>query len=156
MLRDPAKSKQKTGHRPGSVPLDGPFEVRSASGTSVELVHSKTGLVRSAHAESLVYLRTDVADYEQARARRAAEGTVPIADDETSAPIRRTPGQLMQQRAPAVPRAGPTESSAQLQARVKEVAVGRHIAFRGEALKRCRVGEVVHVNNDARSATVRL
>ena len=45
MLRDPKRSKVRVGHRPGRLPAEGPFEVKTAHGSVVELQHFKTGAV---------------------------------------------------------------------------------------------------------------
>ncbi len=53
MLRNPARTKTRVGHRPGKFPVEGPFEVRAATGTSVDITDVSTGAKRSGvHAEN--------------------------------------------------------------------------------------------------------
>ena len=104
MLRDPARTKTKVGHRPGKIPVEGPFEVRAATGTSVDLADVATGAKRSGvHAENLVYLRYDVADYEKARVRRSADSIIPVAEAPRGESERKSFGQLMENRAVSLP-----------------------------------------------------
>ena len=42
MLRDPARTKTKIGHRPGKIPAEGPYEVVSAHGSSAKVAHTVT------------------------------------------------------------------------------------------------------------------
>ena len=65
MIRDPARSKSRVGHRPGSIPAEGPFEVVSAKGSSAQVRNIKTGEIRDVHGENVIYLRSVVADYEE-------------------------------------------------------------------------------------------
>ena len=155
MLRDPARTKTKIGHRPGKIPAEGPYEVVSAHGSSAKVVHVITKENREGvHAENLIYLRSDVADYERKRAERSADSIVPIADAE---PARESFGQLMSRRkVPAVPKAVVPEEAARTRARLRDVAVGRHIAYKGEVAKRCRVGAVTAVDNEARKLVVQV
>ena len=155
MLRDPARTKAKIGHKPGKTPAEGPFEVTEAHGSSARLSHVVSKEVREGvHAENLIYLRSDVADYERKRAERSADSIVPVAESE---PARASFGQLMSRRkVPAVPRAEVPEEAARTRARLKDVAVGRHIAYKGEIAKRCRVGSVIAVDAEARKVVVQV
>ena len=130
-----------------------PYEVVAASGTSADLVHLTTKEPRSrVHSENLIYLRTDIADYERRRALRAPESIVPVA---SSTDERRTLGQLVSERSlPAPPRAVDPDSASKARARLKGVAEGRYVAYRGELPRRCRVGRALRVDNDARLLSV--
>ena len=158
MLRDPALTKAIAGHAPGKRPAEGPFEIVAQRGNSVDLVEMSSGRERKeVHAETLIYLDGEVADYERRRVLRAKRGDIPEPSAEGERP---SFGELMERRdrSPAekavVPPALVPASAERTRARLREVALGRHVAYSGEVPKRCRVGQITAIDNDAQLLTV--
>ena len=147
LYKDPKLTKAVAGHAPGRRPLRGPFVitevVETSHGKVTNRVHMKdceTGLVlRDIHGETLISLPGAVDDLE-------------ISPDLEA--DRRSAGQLLEAaRAPAVPDAN---AGHRLQRRMRDVHVGRSIAYEAESKKFCRVGKVLAVGDDRSSVTIHM
>ncbi|CAK0865466.1 unnamed protein product, partial [Prorocentrum cordatum] len=133
MFKDPKLSKAVAGHAPGRRPLRGPFEVLSTKGNVATLRDPETRQVlKDIHGDFLIGVPGLVDDTER---------IVKLEEDDGRG--RASAGQLLAARlAPGGGEVAEAQAP-RLRARMREVKVGRLVAYEGEEAKRCRVGKVL-------------
>ncbi|CAK0840013.1 unnamed protein product, partial [Prorocentrum cordatum] len=144
LFKDPKLSKAVAGHAPGRRPLRGPFEVLSTKGNVATLRDPETQQVlKDVHGDFLVGVPGLVDDTER---------IVKLEEDDGRG--RASAGQLLAAR--LAPGGGEAAEALapRVKARMREVKVGRLVAYQGEEAKRCRVGKVLSLAEDLSSVTV--
>ena len=144
MFKDPKLSTAVAGHAPGRRPLRGPFKVVAVKGNVATLLDPETKqTLKDVHGDFMIGVPGLVDDTERVIQLEADDGG-----------CRASAGQLLAAR--LVPQgAGAAEGLApRVKARMREVAVGRLVAYQGEEEKRCRLGKVLSVAEDLSSGTV--
>ncbi|CAK0835569.1 unnamed protein product [Prorocentrum cordatum] len=144
LFKDPKLSKAVAGHAPGRRPLRGPFEVLSTKGNVATLRDPETQQVlKDIHGDFLVGVPGLVDDTER---------IVKLEEDDGRG--RASAGQLLAAR--LAPGGGEAAEALapRVKARMREVKVGRLVAYQGEEAKRCRVGKVLSLAEDLSSVTV--
>ena len=144
MFRDPMLSKAVAGHAPGRRPLRGPFEALAAKGNVATLRDPDTKQVfKDVHGDFLIGVPGLVDDTER---------EIHLEGDDGRG--RASAGQLFAARllpGAADPAAAQAPGA---KTRMKEVKVGRLVAYQGEEAKRCRVGKVLSPAEDLSPVTV--
>ncbi|CAK0811447.1 unnamed protein product, partial [Prorocentrum cordatum] len=144
LFKDPKLSKAVAGHAPGRRPLRGPFEVLSTKGNVATLRDPETRQVlKDIHGDFLIGVPGLVDDTER---------IVKLEEDDGRG--RASAGQLLAAR--LAPGGGEAAEALapRVKARMREVKVGRLVAYQGEEAKRCRVGKVLSLAEDLSSVTV--
>ena len=126
MFKDPKLSKAVAGHAPGRRPLRGPFKVVAVKGNVATLLDPETKqTLKDVHGDFMIGVPGLVDDIERVIQLEADDGS-----------CRASAGQLLAAR--LVPQgAGAAEGLApRVKARMREVQVGRLVAYQGEEARR--------------------